>query len=743
METIEAILAKAHSEGRKALSENEVYDLLDAAGLATPKRMLVPLDGVSSTAAVNFLASLPGARVVLKISSSKTLHKTESGGVKICSKEHASAEMAAMAAKFQDADGIMISEFVEHAVFSMGQELMLGARQDAAFGPLVSLGVGGTDAEAFTKVLKPGHSPSILAADMACRDKDLSSFINEAWIWRYVSGHVRGGKRLAPDAELLKWLNVFCALVRRFRDGSGSAFTIEEVEVNPLCVSGGRLVALDGVLRFRPSRPHAGRVQPSAAGVDALLKPQAVAVAGVSEKGMNMGRIILRNVVAAGFPVEKTWVLKDFSGTIEGARCFANPADFPAVVDMLVVAVPSPAVPQLLKDCAASGKVRGIVLISGGMGEKEGSEGVKDEVLAAIAEGKKKNPDLALSGGNSLGIVSNPSKVNTLFIPTEKLIPPLGHNPMMAGTAFISQSGAFVVATCGKLPWFKPVYSVTVGNQMDVTVVDYVERVTEDPAIRVVAAYMEGLKDGDGIRLAKACARAKADGKIVVAYKAGRTPTGQKAVMGHTASIAGDFVVARDILSRSGALVAETLDEFEDLLQTAAFCAGLKPKSGKAFILTNAGFEAAAMADNIHSGGALLPEAPSSALAAKIAAVLKEYRLDSIVDVKNPIDVTPMAQDGAILKIADAVMASGEYSSLIVSPVPLTPAMKTIPQEGLDNSVPVCLAELVRRYGIPAVFCVAAGPLYDPYCVLAQQNGLPVFRSADRAVRALTRLISA
>ncbi|MCX5783713.1 MAG: CoA-binding protein, partial [Elusimicrobia bacterium] len=550
--------------------------------------------------------------------------------------------------------------------------------------------------------------------------------------------NVRGGKRLVDDEQIKKWLSAFASLMNHF---SGEAkFTVLEVEVNPLAVSGGRLVALDGVLRFAPSE-LVKRVPPTSRGVWSLLKPQSVAVAGVSEKKMNMGRIILNNIIAAGFPREKLAVLKNYSGDIDGAKCYPSAKDFKETVDMFVVAVPSSEAPSVVKDAAQSGKVRGVVLISGGMGEKTGTENVKDDVLKAISEGKKKNADFTLSGGNSLGIVSNPSKVNTLFIPTEKLTPPLGENPNMAKTAFISQSGAFLITVAGKMPFFKPEYCVSVGNQMDATVVDYVSEVAGDPQIRVILAYLEGLKEGDGIRLCSAVKKAVSLGKIVIVYKAGRTLIGQKAVMGHTASIAGDFVVAREVLSECGALVAETFDEFNDLTQMACSYADIKPKNGRTFIISNAGFEAAGMADNITSDGAVSVPSPDEKLNAQIENTLKEFKLDGIVDAKNPIDVTPMASDSAIEKISECALSSGNYDWLVVSPVPLTPVMKTLPSEGLENSLPARLGALGKKYKKPIIFCVAAGDLYAPYRALAQKEGMAVFRSSDRALRALAKFI--
>jgi acyl-CoA synthetase (NDP forming) len=736
MNEIGSLLSQAAQEGRWALSEIEVYEVLDKLGLATPKRFLARIKDIPLPIAAlkDRLAALPGEKIVLKVSSHKTLHKTESGGVKVCAKADAAARLSEMKSKFNDADGILISEFVPHAVFSLGQELMLGARADQAFGPIMTLGIGGTDAEGLTAALQPGFSPAIAAVKLAAGG--WQRFLDRAWIWRYVSGNVRGGNRLAEDAVMLQWLDGFQRLLARFSDGGASPWAIEEVEVNPLAVSDERIVALDGVLRFRKARTGA-RDFPSPKAVWSLLKPATVAVAGVSEKKMNMGRIILNNVLEAGFDKSKLFVLKDYAGEIDGIKCFKSPADFPEPVDMFVVSVPSPEVPELLRQSAESGKVRGVTLISGGMGEKAGSEGVQNEVLEVITEGRRKNPDFAVSGGNSMGIVSVPAKVNTFFIPKKKLAISAKENAVHARTAFISQSGAFVISMVSKLEWLKPVYCVTVGNQMDVTVCDYVEQVVEDETVKVLLVYLEGLKEADGLKIAHSVARARSSGKTVIVYKAGRTPTGTKAVMGHTASIAGDFVVMRSILSDAGAWVAEDFDQFEDLAQMACFCHGRSPGQGRLFALSNAGFEAAGMADNILPHGPVSAVVPDAPLARRLAEILKKHKLDSIVDVRNPLDVTPMAPDAPLIEVAAAVLQSPLVDCLVAAGIPLTPVMKTLPEEGLAESFPAKLGELAKASGKPVVCSVACGFLYEPYVAEARKHGLPVFRSADRALRAM------
>ncbi|MBI4676070.1 MAG: acetate--CoA ligase family protein [Elusimicrobia bacterium] len=757
VKSLESLFEAAHAEGRTALTEPEVYAVLKGLGLRVPAHRVITaktkpaLDGEAG----NILREFPGEKVVLKIASSKTLHKTDEGAVCVVSKEEFEVKKALldMRGRFPHAEGVLACEFVEHTVFSLGHELILGGRQDEAFGPVLSLGVGGTHAEEASAALKPGIVPAIAPLKLLEETGGWQGFLDRAWVWRYASGKVRGSKRAVEDSALKDWLEAFAKLLLAYQDlapwgqvpAGGSKWAIDEIEVNPLAVSPQGLIALDGLLRFRPAMKLA-RVPPTAKAVGALLKPSSVAVAGVSEK-MNMGRVILRNVISAGFDRSRLFVLKDHPAEIDGVRCFRDCSSFPITVDLLVVAVPSKDAPRLIRESAASGKVMSVCLISAGIGEKAGTENLEAQAVEALAEAKRINPDFGVNGGNSLGIISARAKIDTFFIPTYKQSAPYkAEKP--GPIAFISQSGAFAISVMDRQPWLRPLYCVSVGNQLDISVVDYAQHVLEDEGVKVVLVYLEGFKPGDGLALARTALRAKRLGKTLVVYKGGRTPAGTGAAKGHTASLAGDFAVARSALSAAGALVAETFDDFDDLSAMALLAAKTRPRGGRAFFISNAGFEAVGMADSVSPKGPLKADIPGHALKERLAAVLKEFGLDAIIDVRNPLDVTPMANDAALIKLADAALSSDEVDVLLLSPVPLTPAMQTLPagpghpEDFLGKASLVKeLKGLMERHKKPVLFCVSSGRLYDPYVKYAQEQGAAVFRAADRAARALARYV--
>ncbi len=744
IDKISQIFEKAALENRKALNEYEVYEIFSILGLPLPEYLYQSANGFRAEEFASLVfEKIKTEKIVLKIVSHKTLHKTETGGVKILFRDKSAIEKATreFISSFDSLDGLLACAFLEHSPFALGEELLLGARKDDAFGPILTIGPGGTNSEGLAKALNRESGIKVDAIENIFNRKSHEDFLSASWILNYCFGKVRGSKKIVDIGELIRWTEAFSYLMKNFNDYCGSKWAIDEIEVNPLCAYKGRFYALDGVLRFSKASGKK-RIPPTMNALTSIIKPKTVGVVGVSEKKMNMARIILNNVAKAGFPKEKIYVIKDSVEEIDGIKCYKNLAQVPEKIDLYVVAVPSEQVPQVLLDASESAKVNGVVLISGGMGEKSGSENIAEKVNSLIFSAREKNPDFALSGGNSLGIVLNESKVNTLFIPEYKMEHPLGSNIHMSPTAFVSQSGAFVISALSKMTKLKPLYSITVGNQQDVTVVDYASRLVSEN-IKNLLIYIEGFKYLDGLNFLRVIEKARASGINVLVYKAGRTSVGQKAVMGHTASIAGDYPVTRALMEKAGALVCEDFDEFCDLTFLFSYFGDLKIKNRNVFFISNAGFESAGMADSISKSNAVVL---NKDVEEKMRKTLKNHKLDSIVDVKNPMDVTPMCSDAALEELISAALSCDDIGSAVISMVPLTAAMHTLPKsdkwpDDMENKSFLKKLSLINYPKKPVIFCVASGDLYNSYCDLAIAEGFVVFRSSDRAVRMLEKFM--
>ena len=119
-------------------------------------------------------------------------------------------------------------------------------------------------------------------------------------------------------------------------------------------------------------------------------------------------------------------------------------------------------------------------------------------------------------------------------------------------------------------------------------------------------------------------------------------------------------------------------------------------------------------------------------------------RIDRVVDIHNPIDLTPMTGDEAYADTARALLDDDQSDAVVVGIVPLTGALNTLPpgaghREDVvrPDGVVARLAALKRDGGKPLVVVVDAGALYDPMAAALAAAGIPTFRTADRALRLL------
>ncbi|MFQ8737004.1 MAG: hypothetical protein ACLSAH_14190 [Bilophila wadsworthia] len=103
------------------------------------------------------------------------------------------------------------------------------------------------------------------------------------------------------------------------------------------------------------------------------------------------------------------------------------------------------------------------------------------------------------------------------------------------------------------------------------------------------------------MRFAQAVREAVRNGKQVIFYKAGRTPEGKNATSGHTASLAGDYMVCENCIRQAGAIMARNFTEFQELILLAEAFRNDAVNGKRLGAVSGAGFEAVGMADSIQS----------------------------------------------------------------------------------------------------------------------------------------------
>lgn len=740
--------ASHSNQGNIRLNEIEMYGLMKLAGLDPCDGLYLPKNSGKeeqerwAQAAIE-LGSKVG-KILIKVVGRTILHKTDVGGVKIVKLENSTPnyildQLEELKTQLSSADlddsieGFMAGEFVPHQANTAGHEVLLSLRQDPAFGPCVVVGIGGTLTEWYGKG-SDGQSTLIFPAQGLA-----SSFVENALVSHPFLQILCVPSRLyreapVPAKELVKWILTLASLGNFFGPRGDGSLTLEEIEINPAVASHGKLVALDGVgllsrRKWNTETRPTGKIQP-------LLHPDSAVVLGVSAKGANPGRIILENLKRSeGMTKDRVYVVHPKEESIGGVPCFASVEDLPEKCDLAVVSVPAQGAFDAISELVKLAKAESIILIPGGFAEA-GENDLAEKIETALRKGHQEDGGgPVLVGGNCLGIVSR-SEYNTFFLPQYKLPfnPGLGEN-----LAIVSQSGAYLVTFASNYDGIiNPAASISYGNQMDLTVSDFVEHFNGVEAVNVMACYIEGFRDGDGERFMEQAREARARGKVVIAFKAGKTALGAQAAASHTASLAGDYAVAHACLEAAGVVVADSLDHFEDLIKTFTLLADKELKGRKVGIISNAGFECSTVMDQLDGLELAAFDEESQDILDRI--------LPGFAHRTNPIDCTPMVGTDPFCESCRAILSCETVDLAILSSVPVTPALENLPadlegrhRENLESpeSQPMRMIGVCRASAKPAVVVVDSGKIYDPMCRLIEEAGIPVFRKIDRAARSL------
>ncbi len=747
------IFETAAREGRQFLFEHEVYALLRELGSETPPRcILLP---VGTRPPDEELLALPGEKVVLKIVSPYIVHKSDVGGVRVISKQadkirstcrrmlyevaesyadrierhpgHAPRRYQGLsgdtlvAAVTQDIRGVLMIQYLPPDADTFGNELIVGLRATREFGMVLTAGVGGADTELLADNFRADRG--VISASTALNDgESFFELFRRTVSYKVLAGKTRGRKRVVADEQLIECFSACIEVGNHFSPANPAApFVIEELEINPFAFLDFMMVPLDGMCRFAPAGQTAKAPRPVAK-IHTLLHPRRIGILGVSTSRRNFGRVILGNILAQGFAPEDVTVIHPAATDIDGVACVPSLAALPGPLDLFVVAVAAENVPDLIEDILASGRIESVLLIPGGLGETQDSADLARRVMERIDAAHRQGDGPVFVGGNSMGVISHPGRFDTWFIPEEKLPKQRGDHPRRS--AFISQSGAFMATRLSRTPELDPAYLISIGNQNDLTLGDFMAYFAGHPDMDVIGVYCEGFNDLDGMHFTQAVRRAMLAGKAVVFYKAGRTPEGKTATSSHTASLAGDYQVCASCLTQAGAMVARSFAQFTELSMLAKHLHAKTIRGNR-------------MADNIQADDFELRMATLGPVTReRIAAALAACKLEKLVTVKNPLDLNPAATDTLLAEVVEALAEDTGVDLAVIGMIPLTPSMSSLELDQSQN-----IAERIGRIAAacpkPIVVVVDGGEMYNPFAAMLRDKGLAVFRDADRAVRAL------
>jgi acetyltransferase len=438
-----------------------------------------------------------------------------------------------------------------------------------------------------------------------------------------------------------------------------------------------------------------------------LFEPKTLAVIGVSSTNERHPANVIFDKNNHRYPVD-VYGVNPKGGKLHDAILYPRVSDIPKKIDLAVIAARAEFVPDIIAGCIDAG-VKSAAVISGGF--TEGGRADLQNRMVDIA----REANFPFIGPNCLGLFV-PSRVDTFFLPIERMIKPTPGN-----VAFISQSGGILVDQMIKFTQQGVGMSkaVSIGNKALIREVDLLKYLLSDPVTKVIAFYVEGFAEGEGREFVQA---ADCSPKPIIIMKSGKSEAGGRAVSSHTASMAGDYA------SFAAAIAQHNIVEAANEQELVSFCEVLsaytKPIDGKIGIITGSGGHGAMAVDASAAAKLTIPEF-SEDLKATLQKQLTE-NVRSIASVNNPVDLTGSAVDDDFVVCAKILGASPEIDCIIVLLLPYLP--------GVTLDIGVRLSQVQKQFKKPLIAYVPHVEKYNMMIDGFEMNGTPVSPSIEGAV---------
>lgn len=352
--------------------------------------------------------------------------------------------------------------------------------------------------------------------------------------------------------------------------------------------------------------------------ISKLLRPRAVAVVGASEKS-GFGGDTCRNILENQADTSHVYPVNPKKETVFGKKCYPTLADLPEEIDLVILCTSQKTIVDFLKQAKAKGAGAAVVYASGysEVGTAEGKAFEKELVDAAKAL------DMVVMGPNCAGYINFGDDIFSFaFIGDYK--------GKKGNIGFVSQSGQFCIDMM-KSAEMKYSFAISAGNSAMVQMEDYLNFLIDDSNTKVIALYLEGVKNPHKF---EACLqKAMEKKKPVVILKAGRSPKGQATAASHTGSMAGSDKTYDAVFEKFGVIRA---DDMQDLRSTASLLATLRvlPRKPAFSAMCLSGGETAVSADTGFLHGIEYPDF-SEATLKKLNDMLPDFATP-----RNPLDMT-------------------------------------------------------------------------------------------------------
>lgn len=460
--------------------------------------------------------------------------------------------------------------------------------------------------------------------------------------------------------------------------------------------------------------------------LDSVFHPRSIAVVG-SLRDVNSPAVrYLQQLKDFGFEGKLYAVSRKTTDNISGVCSYQKVSDIPGPVDYVITCVPASALPELVSDCATK-RVKVMHIYTAHLGEtfESSLQSLEREIIQRAREA-----GIRVIGPNCMGIYYPKGKLSFRFkFPRES-----------GPVAFLSQSagnaGHLVNLGAGRGLRFSKI--INYGNGADLNESDFLEHLTNDPETKIIAMYVEGVKDGQRFL---ATLRKAAAAKPVILMKGGLSGAGSRAAASHTASLAGSRVAWDTALKQAGVIKVASLEEMADAL--LAFMFLNKPRGRRVGVMCGGGGDTVIAGDLCEGAGLEVPPLPQ-----EVRAELRNLTPQLFNVISNPVDYSAIGNQ-SIFDRACEMLAAHPQIDLLLGDTQVTWRLDF--HEGMDRirSMVDTFIVIGKTHGKPlaiVIFLPDFAGTQDWERLVAMQGrccqaGFPVYPSLERAVRAIAKFV--
>ncbi|ROT99251.1 GNAT family N-acetyltransferase [Marinobacter sp. R17] len=288
--------------------------------------------------------------------------------------------------------------------------------------------------------------------------------------------------------------------------------------------------------------------------LESLFNPESIVIAGASERAENLGGMVLRNLMAGGFPGQLLVINRNEYQNVHGVPCVPKVSRMPMKPDLAIVCTPPDTVPKMIRQLGEAG-VRTAIVMTGGMSRAHSKTG---QPLMYSVRDAAREAGIRVLGPNTIG----------LMVPFRSLNATYAHMGAIPGkVAFVGQSGT-VASSIIDWAFARGVgfsHFLTLGDGMDIGHDDLIDYLAQDTRCRAILLHIESIPNP---RRFISAVRVASRTKPVIAVKSGRVPESEWMPVQRPVGVTRTDPIYDAVLRRAGVLRVDGLSQMFDALET-------------------------------------------------------------------------------------------------------------------------------------------------------------------------------